>query len=233
MSEQRDKQCLGRVGYFLWRRCGRRGNWLFFCADHKDHWLLLVLLLYTGQGLVAEGLDWSDRLRGPSPEELAFHETVYTDISLTCHYWKNLYMTLFPPAFPSASQGDGTQYVDTWDRLAKGEKPPYTRESWDRFRPLFQQGLNDVRRGLQNAAATYADVLSPELRTMIWQVQLQLNLESGTYMQVNPDAPVIPEMGTERAFHVRFEEVFRQLGELDRAVQRYRDEVKAKQEPSG
>lgn len=214
-----ERQCWGRTGALYLRRCQRWGSWRIFCSDHAGQWLLVVLLLLALHGYFADYLTVSSNLRGPTVEELALQERVYTEISLAAHSWKIAYFTLYPDSFPRS--GDGPKYSHVWERLREEPKPEYSPENWQHFRPLFVQVIDSVNQELQDILARDSDVLLPEIRKLVSDARLQLNTEKSAYLY-------IPKMDNKAVmFEGRFVGVIRMLEELDHEVQAIRDDIKA------
>lgn len=222
----RNRRCWGRMGYFLLGRCGRRGDWFIFCHDHKNHGLLVPLLLLLLMSVVADYLTVSTGLRGPTRDELELQATAYTDISLACHWWKNDYMTLYPGGWAYFSGVTGYDHV--WDELRGEPKPEYSSENWARFRPLFGQGIDILRQRLQEAVVTYGDVLAPSVRSNISEIRLQLTLEQSVYSELDPNNFRLRAGDPETFYRVRFESVLQMLENLDDQVQELRDELQTR-----
>jgi len=65
------------------------------------------------------------------------------EASLDCHYWKNYFMSLTPPPRPEGKPG---QFKDIWDCMAELWIPKYSEDTFERYKPLFANGVQEVQR---------------------------------------------------------------------------------------
>jgi hypothetical protein len=215
------RQCWGRHGAFYLKRCGRRITHRY-CDDHRPQWLVLpILLLISVLAVVSDFGQVAQFLNPESVQEIELRRDAYTRISLVAHSWKNVYQSLHPKGFNAGASASGKN-LNVWERLATSDIPTYSRESWIKFYPLFNEHLENVRGDLQDAQAAYADILDPSTRSLIERTRTQLTADRTVYYW-------LPRGGlgeyTPSSFQGLFAEVFRTLGKLDTEVQRMRDEL--------
>ena len=62
-------------------------------------------------------------------------------MSLDCHSWKTLFMNLREQNLP---EGAPDRYIDVWDALIELWVPTYQKDSYRRYSPLFDAGIQRV-----------------------------------------------------------------------------------------
>jgi len=216
-SDPTERQCLGRTGPFYSRRCGRRTpNW--FCRDHRLQLLVIPLLLVPAALSYFDGaVSAVEYLTGPSREQIAFQRDALTRASLIAHQWKLHFYDLHADALNTETAGD------LWDDLQAVPLPNYSEEVWVRFRPLFAQRINYMVGEFETLLSTHGDALPVHVRLRISQMAVQLRTDQTLYVTITPRvATAFPDQA-QALFTTAFREVPRELGELDREVQRLRD----------
>lgn len=109
------------------------------------------------------------------------------------------------------------QFTDVWDLFAEVWIPKYTEDIYQKFLPLFNEGLLQVQRRFDRLIQLFADVLPPDFRAILVRANRQLNTERWAYLALKN---IVGE-ATEREapnlyFYQRFVGVIRVLREISR-----------------
>jgi hypothetical protein len=171
----------------------------------------LTSSIYPGVG-TQEALD---KLCGDYDQ---LRDNVYLEISLVCHAWKNNYWVLRPELF----EDDGQQYEDIWEMLEKAPTPPFTREAWERYRPLFDGAIDAVIARLDQISMMHGEVLAPDFRKRIIDSRRALKTQQWVY--VNPTV-IAKYEDRDRGFGQVFQDVIHILAGLSREADRRQAEM--------
>src|SRR5262249_42079299 len=112
---------------------------------------------------------WRDivrlRLRPPADgaDKLEFAAEAFLEASLDAHRWKLWCMSLGGTSLPEGKPGE---FVDVWDLMAERWIPKYTEEVYAHFKPLFAEGLREVRGHFDRLIQIFPDVLPPDFRSL-------------------------------------------------------------------
>jgi hypothetical protein len=142
-------------------------------------------------------------------------------VSLDCHAWKNYFMNLAATRLPDGAPGE---YVDMWHLMESRWLPTYSIASYDKYRPLFETGLRDIRQRFDRAAQVFAHVLSHEFQVSLSKASRQLGVESKGYSLL---PSMIQHLHPQTNFQARFVGVVRVLKDLSRDADRRRAELLA------
>jgi hypothetical protein len=149
-----------------------------------------------------------------SPGQLELASEAFLEASLDCHRWKVRFMDLARPT----PQTTGSGFEDIWDYLTACWIPEYSEAEYQRFLPLFCEGLDMVQRRFERLSESFSDVLPPEFRAHIVRAQRQLDLEQEVYKRLRYFAPDLDGL-----FRYRFVEVIRVLRGISRDADRRRE----------
>jgi hypothetical protein len=140
-----------------------------------------------------------------------YKKEVCLEISLTCHYWKNQYIILYPGRFMDR---DGSEYLDVWEMMEKTGKHIYSELEWRKYLPLFDEVIKDLIIKFQSIVMTYSDAIDSQFKTLLIRTMRQLETERFAYLSF----PIISNFDQDKnqAFNVRFLEVIRPLSYLSR-----------------
>lgn len=192
MTEKEGRRCFGRVGPFLLSRCGRIGKWRLVCKEHRTQWLLIPFVVVPWVLGTVQGVDFlAARLKGPSRAEVVLANRAYFELGRPCGSWVEYYASLFQPAWQEMYQ-PSSRDGDVWDRLINGVKPNYSEATWQHFRPLFDEKVVQTIERLRTTELAYQDVLTPEIRALIWEVLTQLEVERWAYLRLPTET--LPDM---------------------------------------
>ncbi|MEJ1375860.1 MAG: HNH endonuclease signature motif containing protein [Candidatus Sedimenticola sp. (ex Thyasira tokunagai)] len=152
------------------------------------------------------------RLNVPNEEsgrkELAAE--AFLEASLDCHYWKNHFMSLTTPPLPEGQPG---QFKDVWDLMAELWIPKYSEEIFQRYRPLFINGLLEVQRRFDRLIQLFPDVLPHDFRAKLVRASRQLDVERIVYLSL---PKFVEENQTNSFFYARFSGAIRVLRDIVR-----------------
>jgi hypothetical protein len=96
-----------------------------------------------------------------SPDAFEIHLEALLMLRLECHLWKAHFMHL---AGREARHVSSHAYIDVWDLMLAEWIPAYTPERYERFRPLFDEAIKDMRLRLERLMNVCGNVLSLDSR---------------------------------------------------------------------
>lgn len=154
------------------------------------------------------------------PGKLELASEAFLEASLDCHSWKVSFMSLAGPNLPD---GKGA-FTDVWDVMAELWIPKYAEDTYQRFLPLFTEGLLIVQNRFDRLIQLFPDVLPPDFRSVLVRANRQLEVERSVYTQlpVLTDGGIIPADHVEVFFYGRFVEVVHVLRDVSRDADRRR-----------
>ena len=136
------------------------------------------------------------------------------EASLDCHRWKVDFMHLAGPDLPAGREGE---FTDVWDLFAELWVPKYTEDIYERFLPLFDEGLLQVQQRFDRLIQLFADVLPPDFRAMLVRANRQLRTEHWAYLALKRYFGEAAEReDLNLYFYQRFVGVIRALREIAR-----------------
>lgn len=215
------RRCWGRTGPFWTRRCGRTVE-RRFCADHKTQWLYVPLIIVPALvGYVGSTLSIIQYINPLTREEVELRRTMYIEVSIAAHRWRQVYLTLNPER-ESLTRDTGARYASPWQQCQHVGLPHFTHENWVRYRPLFNEEVDIAKQRLQEVMAAYSDELMPETRIAIEATRSELSAVKNVYywLQRWPEHPK-----TDQIFRSLFIEVFRCLEKIDAEARRLQDSL--------
>lgn len=134
----------------------------------------------------------------------------FLEAGLDCHHWKIHFMGIAGSDLPSGREG---QFTDVWDLFAELWIPKYTKDNYQKFLPLFDQGLLWVQQRFDRLIQLFADVLPPDFRANLVRANRQLNVERSAYLHF---ANMATHENSNIFFYARFIGVIRILREIAR-----------------
>lgn len=102
---------------------------------------------------------------------------VYRNVSLACQGWKNAYLISRADA-----AGDINSYDrGAWDMLDDTPAPEFSVETWEHYRPLFDEVLDACAGQLDEIVGTQGALLSPEFKTLVVETKESFEVARRTY----------------------------------------------------
>ncbi len=150
--------------------------------------------------------------RGDGNGKLELAAEALLEASLDAHRWKLFFMFLAGPTLPKGKPGE---FVDVWDLMANLWIPKYSEEVYSHYKPLFVEGLLEVRVRFDRLIQLFPDVLPPEFRSRLVRANRQLEVEQSVYLTVpRLIGTVNCAEHDEPIFYQRFVEVIRVLRDV-------------------
>jgi len=149
----------------------------------------------------------ADRL---SPDAFEIHLEALLQVRLECHLWKGQFMQLTGREARHAATG---RYLDVWDLMLAEWIPPYSAERYDRFRPLFDAALKDMRARFERLLAVYDQVLPRDVKRRLTRAIRQLDFAAASYRWIPARSAIEPP---EQLFAARFKGAIRLLSLIAR-----------------
>jgi len=156
-------------------------------------------------------------------DEITLAQTIYTRISLIAHSWKGEYLTLHPKGWDLVTD-PATRNMSVWQVLIE-RVPPFTKEDWLRYKPLFFVRLENIRSELQGVLAAYGSQLPPSMKTAIENTRGQLTADYTLYYWLgrNIADDRMPADMANMMFRSALIGAFQTLGALATEAERLRD----------
>jgi hypothetical protein len=136
---------------------------------------------------------------------------VFLEASLDCHSWKVFYMALYSVKTPP-----GRNFIDIWDLLIEITDHNYSPKLYQYFEPLFNIGLEDVKRRFDRLVQLYPDILPYDFRTVLLRAYRQLDTERRGYSYLPKILDNLTQKQQDGFFNVRFRSVLKILRDVDR-----------------
>lgn len=152
----------------------------------------------------------SDRAINLSPDAFEIHLEALLMLRLECHLWKAHFMHL---AGREARHVSSHAYIDVWDLMLAEWIPTYTPERYERFRPLFDEAIKDMRLRLERLMNVCGNVLPLDVKKRMKRAIRQLDFAAASYRWIPARAAI---ESPEKLFEARFKGMIRLLSLLAR-----------------
>lgn len=110
---------------------------------------------------------------------MEFAAEALLEASLDCHRWKVQFMYIAGLDLPDGKEGE---FVDVWDLFAELWIPKYTEEIYQKFLPLFDDGLVVLQQRFDRIIQLFADVLPSDFRAILVRANRQFHNERSVYL---------------------------------------------------
>lgn len=148
---------------------------------------------------------------GTEPEIVEYRQEVLLQLSLLPHEWKNGYIGSYPGHFLN------TGYAGSiWDMMVERAVHRYDVDEWRRYKPLFDEGLLEVSRGIEQILSTYGDAVPSKVKLAALRTTQALGIERTGYLTLPSITSHIPDI--DQFFAMRFAEVIRLLRTFEAVV---------------
>jgi hypothetical protein len=131
-------------------------------------------------------------------------------VRLECHLWKAHFIHLAGTPLPD---GTSAEYRDVWDLMLAKWIPPYSPENYQRFAPLFENAIRDMRARFDRLSVVFCRVLPRDVRKRLDKAARQLDFAAASYQwipaRVHIEDPAV-------LFAARFKGVIRVLSLIAR-----------------
>lgn len=164
----------------------------------------------------SEGLHMSANLESRShaadlsPDAFEIHLEALLMLRLECHLWKAQFMQL---AGREARHVSSHAHLDVWDLMLAEWIPAYTPERYERFRPLFDEAIKDMRTRFERLMRVCDQVLPRDVKKRIRRALRQLDFAAASYCWIPARSTVEPP---EKLFEARFKGMIRLLSLIAR-----------------
>lgn len=126
-------------------------------------------------------------------------------VRLECHLWKAHFIHLAGHDLP---EGTAQQYRDVWDLMLAQWIPAYSVENYQRFAPLFDNAIRDMRARFDRLSVVFSRVLPRDVQRRLDRAARQLDFAAASYSWIpartHIDDPAL-------LFAARFKSVIRVL----------------------
>lgn len=153
------------------------------------------------------------------PESLEFYQEILLEISLSCHDWKNLLLSVAGPPALSELEGD----KDVWDSLSRFELPDYSKEAWEKFQVVFDHGLHSLSRRIENLILFCTEGVPRTLRPSLMRSSRQLFVQRRAYAQVPKLKNIVEDLNP--FFKLRVSDVIKTLTSVSRLADKTRKAI--------
>lgn len=99
-------------------------------------------------------------------------------VRLECHLWKAHFIHLSQGSLP---QGTSLEYRDVWDLMLTQWIPAYSPENYQRFAPLFENAIRDMRARFDRLGVVYCRVLPRDVQRRLERAARQLDFAAASY----------------------------------------------------
>lgn len=126
-------------------------------------------------------------------------------VRLECHLWKAHFIHLAGHDLP---EGTAVQYRDVWDLMMAQWIPVYSQENYQRFAPLFDNAIRDMRARFDRLSVVFSRVLPRDVQRRLERAARQLDFAAASYRWIparaHIDDPAV-------LFAARFKSIIRVL----------------------
>jgi hypothetical protein len=145
-----------------------------------------------------------------SPDAFEIHLEALLLLRLECHLWKAHFMLA---AGREARHVSSQQYLDVWELMLAEWIPAYSPEKYERFRPLFDDALKDMRARFERLMKVYEGVLPRDVKKRMKRALRQIDFAAASYRWIPARSALeSPEV----LFHARFKGMIRLLSLIAR-----------------
>ncbi len=95
-----------------------------------------------------------------------------------CHLWKAHFIHLAGHDLPEATS---EEYRDVWDLMLARWIPEYSPENYQRYAPLFENALRDMRARFDRISVVFSRVLPRDVRKRLDRAARQLDFAAASY----------------------------------------------------
>src|SRR5918992_839195 len=152
----------------------------------------------------------SEQASNLSPDAFEIHLEALLMLRLECHLWKAHFMYL---AGREARHVSSHAYLDVWDLMLAEWIPNYTPEKYERFRPLFDDAIKDMRARLERLMNVCGTVLPRDVKKRMKRALRQLDFAAASYRWIPARSSI---ESPETLFRARFKGMIRLLSLIAR-----------------
>jgi len=102
-------------------------------------------------------------------------------VRLECHLWKAHFIHLAGHSLP---EGTSLEYRDVWDLMLDRWIPEYSPENYQRYAPLFENALRDMRARFDRLIVVFSRVLPRDMRVRLERAMRQLDFAAASYQWI-------------------------------------------------
>jgi hypothetical protein len=102
-------------------------------------------------------------------------------VRLECHLWKAHFIHLGGRDLP---EGTLAEYRDVWDLMLAKWIPEYSPENYQRYAPLFENAIRDMRARFDRLSVVFCRVLPRDVRKRLDKASRQLDFAAASYQWI-------------------------------------------------
>ncbi|HKE96101.1 MAG TPA: hypothetical protein VKB34_17465 [Povalibacter sp.] len=102
-------------------------------------------------------------------------------VRLECHLWKAHFIHLAGYQLPEATSAE---YRDVWDLMLARWIPEYSPETYQRYAPLFENAIRDMRARFDRLSVVFCRVLPRDVRKRLEKAARQLDFAAASYQWI-------------------------------------------------
>jgi hypothetical protein len=157
---------------------------------------------------------------GEEAEILEYRAQILLEIYLIPHRWLNQLLDLFEGNVADEHAASGP---NRWEYLEKIVKPAYTKEAWERYKPLFENTSENISKELERIVVIYGDALKPRTKLQVQRTTRGLRMERAGYLFLPKLIREESEIPIDRFFQLRFGSSISSLSALSILADRERE----------
>ncbi|MFL6548862.1 MAG: hypothetical protein ACJ8OJ_09205 [Povalibacter sp.] len=102
-------------------------------------------------------------------------------VRLECHLWKAHFIHLSDHSLP---EGTSEEYRDVWDLMLAQWIPEYSPENYQRYAPLFENAIRDMRARFDRLSVVFYRVLPRDVQKRLDKAARQLDFAAASYQWI-------------------------------------------------
>lgn len=144
--------------------------------------------------------------------------TLYRNVGLACQSWTNAYLASRPDAAEDTNSCDG----EAWGMLDDTPPPKFSVETWERYRSLFSQVIDECAGQLDEIMGIHGTLLAPEFKTLVMETKESFEVVQRIYAFARMMSDTA---NREPFFAYPFRETIRAVSKLARESERRQAEL--------
>lgn len=146
---------------------------------------------------------------------------VLQQMSLIPHSWKNEYIALYPGHFAEGTYESKRDYSDVWDMFNDVVEHKYSDAEWEKYEPLFNQGIPRVIDKLEKLTLIWGEYLDDHTKHLVLKLCSRLETQRRAY----PIAVYFSKKGdnSDQLFTQQFISTLSLLGEFSNEMSNVRE----------
>lgn len=164
------------------------------------------------------GAEEQEALEKLREDRASLTSMVYRNVGMACQSWKNAYLVSRPDAAEDTNRCEG----DACGMLDDTAPPKFSAGTWARYRPLFDQVIDECAGQLDEIIGTHGTLLAPEFKTLVMETKESFEVVQRTYTFARL---MSDSANREPFFAYPFRETIRTVSKLARESERRQAEL--------